>query len=278
MGDFVPEVRAGSRGFGGLAIAVLVLPLFLAGCSAVPDWADPTEWFEDDGPSPQPVATAEEPVETPSLSSVPEQPREISSAEERAKDVQALQAEQSAARYSEETLNAPPLVTSAGPETSSASVARASVGSAGVAAARPLASSGGASPTAPRASAFTPLRLENHEVAAVVYFAHSSTVLDRDDLAVLVGVVSIQRQRRVRLKIVGHASSRTAVASAAEHQIANFSVSFARAERVRRALVQLGVPASDITTEAVGDRQPVYHEFMPTGEAGNRRVEVYFVY
>jgi flagellar motor protein MotB len=27
--------------------------------------------------------------------------------------------------------------------------------------------------------------------------------------------------------------------------------------------------------EARADNQPVFHEFMPTGEAGNRRAEIY---
>lgn len=273
MRQFEPEVCAGSWGFARLPAVVLLLPLLLVGCSVVPDWADPTEWFEDDSSSTRSTTTSTEAGPVPSVNSVPEQTREISSAEERAKDVQALQAEQSAARYSEESLSAPPLVTSAGPETSTASM-----GTAAVAAAQPQVPIGGANSPAPRASAFAPLRLESQEVAAVVYFAHSSTALDRNDLAVLAGVAALQRQRGAGVKVVGHASSRTTVASAAEHQIANFSVSLARADSVRRALIGMGIPGSIITTEAVGDRQPVYHEFMPTGEAGNRRVEVYFVY
>jgi outer membrane protein OmpA-like peptidoglycan-associated protein len=273
MREVEPEVRAGSWSSVRLAAVVLVLPLFLAGCSVVPDWADPTEWFEDDGPSRRPDTASGGAEPIPSLDSVPDKTREISTPEDRAEDVQALQAAHSAARYSEETLSAPPLVTSAGPETSTASV-----GTAVVATAQPPAPSAAGGLPAPRASAFVPLRPERQEVAAVVYFAHSSTALDRNDLAVLAGVASLQRERGADVKVVGHASSRTTVANAAEHQIANFSVSLARADSVRRALTGMGVPGSIITTEAVGDRQPVYHEFMPTGEAGNRRVEVYFVY
>jgi flagellar motor protein MotB len=37
----------------------------------------------------------------------------------------------------------------------------------------------------------------------------------------------------------------------------------------------MGVERADIQVEARGDRDPVYHEFMPTGEAGNRRAEVF---
>jgi len=44
---------------------------------------------------------------------------------------------------------------------------------------------------------------------------------------------------------------------------------------VARALRQAGVPAQRLVVEAVGDAQPVYYEFMPNGEAENRRVEVF---
>jgi hypothetical protein len=30
-----------------------------------------------------------------------------------------------------------------------------------------------------------------------------------------------------------------------------------------------------LVVDAISDAQPVYFEFMPTGEAGNRRAEIY---
>jgi flagellar motor protein MotB len=40
----------------------------------------------------------------------------------------------------------------------------------------------------------------------------------------------------------------------------------------------MGVDPALVTTEARSDSEPVYFEFMPTGEAGNRRVEIYLEY
>ena len=77
------------------------------------------------------------------------------------------------------------------------------------------------------------------------------------------------------MRIVGHASSRTQNTTPDEHQLANFDTSLIRAEAVQEALLDLGVPADAMQTEALGDAEPVYHEFMPSGEAGNRRVEIF---
>ena len=44
--DRNPESRKGNR-FARAAASVAVMFL-LAGCSSVPDWADPTEWFGSD--------------------------------------------------------------------------------------------------------------------------------------------------------------------------------------------------------------------------------------
>jgi outer membrane protein OmpA-like peptidoglycan-associated protein len=293
MQDFAPEVFGRSKLFKSLAAVILALPVLLVGCSSVPDWADPTDWFEDDSPTPQTANASGEDGAIPPLASVPDETRSISSAEERAADVEGLQADQSASRYSDESLTAQSVVTSVAPQPESAGVS-ASAATAGeaptvqvaastTATTMPAVPSTAASESAPRASTYAPSdsalpRPERLEIAAVIYFAHSSTALDQNDLAVLANVAALQRQRGAGLKIVGHASSRTAVASETEHQIANFNVSLTRADKVRNALVRRGVPGAMITTEAVGDAQPVYSEFMPTGEAGNRRVEVYLVY
>ena len=40
-------------------------------------------------------------------------------------------------------------------------------------------------------------------------------------------------------------------------------------------LARAGVNPQNILVEAVGDNQPIYYEFMPNGEAENRRVEIF---
>jgi outer membrane protein OmpA-like peptidoglycan-associated protein len=61
----------------------------------------------------------------------------------------------------------------------------------------------------------------------------------------------------------------------AQHQEANQRISEARANAVAQELMKLGVPLGAIRASAAGDSQPLYTEVAPTGEAGNRRVEVY---
>jgi len=52
-------------------------------------------------------------------------------------------------------------------------------------------------------------------------------------------------------------------------------MSMRRAQRVAQALDALGVPARILQVQARADRDPIYHEVMPSGAAGNRRAEIY---
>jgi flagellar motor protein MotB len=58
--------------------------------------------------------------------------------------------------------------------------------------------------------------------------------------------------------------------------LANFSISYERARAVATVLERLGTPPEAIVLTAMSDQQPNYFEVMPAGEAGNRRVEVFF--
>jgi len=77
------------------------------------------------------------------------------------------------------------------------------------------------------------------------------------------------------VKVVGHASSRTANMSVERHLEMIFQKSQARANAVAQALIHAGIPADKVQVEAVGDSQPVYYESMPKGEDGNRRAEIF---
>ena len=110
---------------------------------------------------------------------------------------------------------------------------------------------------------------------AVIYFRHGSSSLQGRDRQVLRDVVQIYERRGRDLRVVGHASSRTAAMDPVDHRMANFDTSLKRAQAVVDALVSMGVPRDSIQLEARGDNEPVYHEFMPTGEAGNRRAEIF---
>jgi outer membrane protein OmpA-like peptidoglycan-associated protein len=110
---------------------------------------------------------------------------------------------------------------------------------------------------------------------AVVFFADASSSLSDRAMGVLRNVILVQRQVGGQLRIIGHASERTAAVSYSEHISINHRLSQARANAVARALIGFGAAPGSISVAAVGSQQPVYLEVMPTGEAGNRRVEVY---
>ena len=112
---------------------------------------------------------------------------------------------------------------------------------------------------------------------ATIQFGRSSSRLDARDQQLIATVVSAHRQNGGNILVVGHASSGTAQLPKSRHEVVNFQVSFARANAVAQALIRNGVSPERVTVEAVADDQPIYSEAMPTGEAGNRRAEIYFL-
>ena len=59
------------------------------------------------------------------------------------------------------------------------------------------------------------------------------------------------------------------------HKMINFKVSIERANVIARELVHMGFMKEQLLVDAVSDTAPLYYEFMPTGEAANRRAEIY---
>jgi len=110
---------------------------------------------------------------------------------------------------------------------------------------------------------------------ATIFFDNGSSKLKADDKRILRAVTRLQRKNGGKLWIVGHSSARTRNLPPVKHKMVNFQVSAARADRVVSELVRMGVNKEDIQIAAVSDAEPIYYEFMPSGEAGNRRAEVY---
>jgi outer membrane protein OmpA-like peptidoglycan-associated protein len=112
---------------------------------------------------------------------------------------------------------------------------------------------------------------------AIVYFPGDTTALPAAARAqVRNAVAAFQASGGTgSVKVVGHASSRTANMPVERHLEAIFQKSQARATAVAQALIRAGVPAEKVQIEAVGDSQPIYYESMPKGEAGNRRAEIF---
>ncbi|MGB0696752.1 MAG: OmpA family protein [Rhodospirillaceae bacterium] len=112
----------------------------------------------------------------------------------------------------------------------------------------------------------------------VIYFANSSSSLDQNDVSVIREIAAYQRTYGGTLRVIGHASSRTGDMDPARHKAVNLEMSGLRANAVARALMAAGVPPASIYVGAVGDEQKVYREVMPSGEAHNRRTEVFLDY
>ncbi|WP_404426412.1 OmpA family protein [Thalassospira australica] len=113
---------------------------------------------------------------------------------------------------------------------------------------------------------------------AQIQFGHGSSNLSGTDNNVLNQVAQAWRQTGGILRIIGHASMRTANMSLEEHMAINRQVSERRASAVVSQLVSLGVNPDAIFVGADGSADPRYYEGVPDGEAGNRRVEIFMDY
>ena len=111
--------------------------------------------------------------------------------------------------------------------------------------------------------------------AAIVTFGTGSAALSGEARRSLREVAKLYKERGGHVRVIGHASNRTKEMSAERHALVNFDVSLRRANAVAKELISLGVPANVIYIGAVSDTEPVYHEWMPSGEAGNRRAEIF---
>lgn len=115
-------------------------------------------------------------------------------------------------------------------------------------------------------------------LASTLYFGHSSARLTGTERAELAKVAQTAVSSGAAVRVIGHASSRTADLDLRAHEVANFTMSLKRANAVADVLVHAGVPADRIRIDALGDSQPEFYEVMPAGEAGNRRVEIFLIY
>ena len=113
---------------------------------------------------------------------------------------------------------------------------------------------------------------------ATILFENGSASLNARDVGILREVRAIHENRGGIIRIVGHASSRTRDMDPVTHKMVNFKVSVDRADTVAKALVKLGTPSDRVVVNAVSDAAPLYYEVMPSGEAGNRRTEIFISY
>ncbi|WP_164516367.1 OmpA family protein [Minwuia thermotolerans] len=127
-------------------------------------------------------------------------------------------------------------------------------------------------------AAYAPATRGGRAPDEVILFRHGSVSLSSDDHATIRRIAEQAKRTNARIRIQGHASSRTGEMAVDNHLLANLRVSAARADAVADALAREGIPYERLYIEAKGDNAPIYNEAMPSGEAGNRRAEIYLEY
>ena len=110
---------------------------------------------------------------------------------------------------------------------------------------------------------------------ASVYFTPGSAELPPGWRRALNEVVQLQRTSGGRLRVEGHASSRTKDMPVERHRKVNWDIAARRAGAVADGLVRSGASRDSVAVTVAGDSQPLYAEVMPAGEEENRRVEIY---
>ena len=114
--------------------------------------------------------------------------------------------------------------------------------------------------------------------AGVITFQTGSATLPKGATKIVREAAKLHRERGGTVRVVGHSSSRTRELSLERHKLANFSISMDRATAVADALVQAGIDPSAVFLSAVGNQEPISHEWMPSGQLKNQRTEIYLDY
>lgn len=246
----------GTLGWIAFRAAGLSAFLLLAACTAIDDATMTPE--QRAAEQPQRVKTEGVKDEFPNLAEVPKEPKPYTAPEVREQTVSELSADRDQATFTEPD----PLTTAAD-------------GTPDPFASSTVISSDSVTTSTQVAGISDPQAASQGQLAAIIFFGHGSVELDVGDRDVLRALVTLHEQRGGVLRVVGHASSRTRNKTPDQHQVANFEMSMKRANAVSSELLRLGVVPEALLTEARADEEPVYHEFMPSGEAGNRRVEIF---
>ena len=142
---------------------------------------------------------------------------------------------------------------------------------------QPVQQAYGTAPTLTAASMAPALQGVAGQRLGTIYFLHGSANLDRDDRTILKQIADLYRQYGGgMLTVVGHASHPSKFGANHGGELVNHRISSDRARAVRLQLRRYGVPNGALKVAAFGDNQPEYWETAQTGEAGNRRVVVYW--
>lgn len=117
--------------------------------------------------------------------------------------------------------------------------------------------------------------LQRSYQVATILFQNGSANMGARDRRVLRQVIVQHKKVGGTLRVIGHASRRTKTNDPIRHKMVNFKVSAARADGVANELIKMGVKANKLVVASVSDSNPLYFEYMPSGEAGNRRTDIF---
>lgn len=112
-------------------------------------------------------------------------------------------------------------------------------------------------------------------LARTIRFPRGSATVPEEDWLALAALAERAARSGATVRVVGHSSRRTREMDPIEHAMVNFGMSLRRANAVAAALVESGLPPDRLVVDAAGDTQPVASEAMPSGEARNRRAEIF---
>ena len=113
---------------------------------------------------------------------------------------------------------------------------------------------------------------------ATINFNSGSSQLTFKDIKKIKKVMKLANEKNAKVRIVGHASTRTKDMDLIKHKLANFTISDKRSHAVAKVFIDNKFPIGDLITEAVSDSKPIFHESMPVGTNGNQRTEIYIIY
>lgn len=111
---------------------------------------------------------------------------------------------------------------------------------------------------------------------AVIQFPRAGADLDKDSREILSQVAAYAQQARANVMLFGYSSLSIELAAGGSAKEAARGIAEARLRAVGAALVGDGVPLDRIQLISRGNVDPVFLESDPAGEAGNRRVEIWF--
>ena len=111
---------------------------------------------------------------------------------------------------------------------------------------------------------------------AVIQFSRAGQELDGTAMAVLAQVAAWAQQSDASVLLFGYASRKLELAASGSGKKASLQLAADRVRAVGVALIEAGVPADNIWLISRGTQDPAWSESALAGEAGNRRVEIYF--